>query len=92
MRILAGKGALYAAIALGALTSYLAWNFVNQAKPGQSAVETTPVIVTNMAIPVRTPITPEMIRVQQMPVDVVHPQAIHSADQVIGRCAGTARP
>jgi pilus assembly protein CpaB len=87
MRILAGKGAVYAAIALGAFTSYLAWNFVNQAKPGQSTVETTPVVVVNRAVPVRTLITPEMVRVQQMPVDVVHPQAVHSMDQVIGKVA-----
>ncbi len=91
MRILAGKGALYAAIALGALTSYLAWNFVNQAKPSaQAAVETTPIVVANAPIPVRTVISPELVRVQQMPVSVVHPQSIHSVDQVIGKVARIA--
>src|SRR4051794_14457060 len=90
MRIFAGKGAVYAAIALGAITSYMAWNFVNQAKPGQAAVETTPVVVANMEIPVRTVIGPEMVRVQQMPLDAVHPQAMHSIDQVIGKVARIA--
>jgi pilus assembly protein CpaB len=90
MRIFAGKGAVYAAIALGALTSYLAWNFVNQAKPGQAAVETTPVVVANVAIPVRTVITPQLVRMQQMPVDAVHPQAMRSMDQVLGKVARIA--
>src|SRR5207302_1150692 len=90
MRIFAGKGAIYAAIALGVVTSYIAWNFVNQARPNQAAVETAPVVVANMAIPVRTLISPEMVRVQQMPVDAVHPQAMHSIDQVIGKVARIA--
>jgi pilus assembly protein CpaB len=90
MRIFAGKGAVVAAIALGAFTSYLAWHYVDQANPGQAVVETTPVVVANASIGVRTIITPELLRVQQMPVDGVHPQAVHSSDLVIGKVARIA--
>src|SRR5438876_7553685 len=90
MRIFAGKGAVVAAIALGAFTSYLAWHYVDQASPNQAVVETTPVVVANAPIGVRTIITPELVRVQQMPVDGVHPQAVRSADLVIGKVARIA--
>jgi pilus assembly protein CpaB len=54
------------------------------------AVETTPVVVTNLPLSVRTIIGPEMVRVQRMPVDAVHPQAIRSIDQVVGKVARIA--
>jgi len=47
MRIFAGKGAVFAAIALGAFTSFLVWRYVDQATPGQAVIETTPVVVAN---------------------------------------------
>jgi pilus assembly protein CpaB len=90
MRILTGKGALFAAIALGALTAGLTWNLVNQAKPGQVVAETRPVVVANAPIGVRTVITPQLVRVQQMPLDAIHPQTISSTDQVIGKVARIA--
>jgi pilus assembly protein CpaB len=90
MRIFTGKGAVFTAIALGAFTSYLAWHYVDQARPTQAAVETSPVVVATIPIGVRTVITPDMVRVQQMPLDVVHPQAIHSPDQVVGKVARIA--
>jgi pilus assembly protein CpaB len=90
MRIFAGKGAVFAAIALGLLTSYLTWRYIDQAHTGQAAVETTPVVLAAMAIPVRTVITPDLLRVQQMPVDAAHPQSVHSADQIIGKVARVA--
>lgn len=87
MRIFAGKGAVAAALALGALTSYIAWRYVDQASQNGHAVETTPIIVAAMPIPARTVIAPEMLRLQQVPVDVVDPMAAHSAEDVVGKVA-----
>lgn len=86
MRILGGKGSIVLAIVLGAATSYMAWRYVDQANQSQT-VDTAPVVVANANIPARTVITPELIRVQQMPVDAVHAQAAHSMEQVLGKVA-----
>jgi pilus assembly protein CpaB len=86
MRILAGKGAVVAALALGGLTSYMAWRYVDQAGPN-SHVETTPIVVAAMPIPARTVVGPEMLRMQQVPVDLADPMAAHSAEDVVGKVA-----
>ena len=86
MRIFGGKGSIVLAIVLGAATSYMAWRYVDQANQSQT-VEMTPVIVANANIPARTVITPQLIRVQQVPVDAAHSQAAHSVDQVLGKVA-----
>jgi pilus assembly protein CpaB len=87
MRIFAGKGAVAVALALGALTSYIAWRYVDQAGQNGRTVETTPIIVAAMPIPARTVLAPEMLRLQQVPVDVVDPMAAHSAEDVVGKVA-----
>jgi pilus assembly protein CpaB len=86
MKLFGGKGPLIAAIALGALTSYVAWRYVDQAsqQSGQPA-DMTPVVVANVAIPARTVITPEMVRIQQLPSEAAHVQAAHSVSQVVGK-------
>ena len=76
MHIFGGKGSVVLAIALGAFTSYMAWHYVDQAnQQNAQAVETAPVVVANTAMAARTVITPDMVRIQQMPADSVHPQA-----------------
>jgi|SRR5579864_1933046 len=86
MKLLGGKGPLIAAIALGALTSYVAWRYVDQAtqQSGQAA-DMTPVVVANVGIPARTVITPDMVRLQQLPAEAVHAQAVQSVNQVVGK-------
>ena len=86
MRIFGGKGSIVLAVVLGAATSYMAWRYVDKANQSQT-VEMTPVVVANVNIPARTVITPQLIRVQQMPVDAAHSQAAHSADMVLGKVA-----
>lgn len=90
MNILGGRGAVFWAIALGALTSFLAWRYVDQAsqQAGQK-VEMTPVVVANAHIPARSVITPDLIRVQQVPAETAHVQAVHSVDEVVGKVART---
>jgi pilus assembly protein CpaB len=89
MKLFGGRGAVVAALVLGALTSYLAWRYVDQATQAGQKVETAPVVVANSAIPARTIITPDLVRVQQMPVDGVHPLATHSVAEVLGKVVRT---
>ena len=89
MKLFGGRGAVVAALALGALTSYLAWRYVDQATQAGQNVEMTPVVVANAAVPPRTILTPDLVRVQSMPVQAVHPQAAHSVDEVLGKVVRT---
>jgi pilus assembly protein CpaB len=89
MTLFGGKGALVAALALGALTSYLTWRYVDQASQANQQAEMVPVVVATQPIPTRTVLTPDMVRVQPMPVDAVHPQATHSVDEVVGKIVRT---
>jgi pilus assembly protein CpaB len=88
MRLLGGKGAVVAAIVLGALTSYMAWHYVDQANQTQP-VETAPVVVASGPIPARTVITPDMIRVQQLPIEAIHPLALRTPTDVLGKIVKT---
>lgn len=47
-------------------------------------VEQVPVLVAESTIPQHTRITAGMIAVQSLPEDAVHPEALHSADEVVG--------
>ncbi len=89
MRLLSGKGAILAAIALGMVTSYIAWSYVNQANSKQP-VDMAPVVVATQAIDPRAVITPDMVRVQQLPAEAVHPQALRATDEVVGKVARIA--
>jgi pilus assembly protein CpaB len=85
MKIFGGKGSVVLAIALGALTSYMAWRYVDQANQQGQQVEMAPVVVANTSIPARTIITPDMVRIQKMPAETIHPQAVQSMDLVLGK-------
>jgi pilus assembly protein CpaB len=87
MRIFAGKGAVVAALALGALTSFLAWRYVDQASQSGQNVEMVPVVVAAMPIPARTIVAPEMLRIQRMQVDSVDPASAQTAADVVGKVA-----
>jgi Flp pilus assembly protein CpaB len=89
MRLLAGKGAVVAAVLLGGLTSYLAWHYVDQASQARP-VEMASVVVAATPIPARTIVTPAMIRVQELPAEAVHPNAVRSANDVIGKVVKTS--
>jgi pilus assembly protein CpaB len=87
MRIFAGKGAVVLALALGGLTAWLAWRYVDQAQHNSKAVETTPIVVAAMPIQARTVLTPEMLRIQQVPVHVADAYAARQASDVVGKVA-----
>ena len=89
MKLFGGRGAVFAALALGALTSYLTWRYVDQTTQAGQKVEMAPVVVANASIPARTIITPDLVRVQALPVQAVHPQATHSLEEVVGKVVRT---
>jgi pilus assembly protein CpaB len=90
MKIFGGKGPVVAAIALGALTSYMAWRYVDQtSQQTAQPVDMAPVVVANVGIPARTVITPDLVRVQQLPAEAVHTQAAQSISQVVGKVVKT---
>ncbi len=89
MRLFVGKGAVFAALALGAVTSFIAWRYVDQATQAQP-VEMASVVVASVPIEPRTVITPDLVRVQMLPVAAVHPSAMHSPAEVIGKAARIA--
>jgi pilus assembly protein CpaB len=89
MKLFGGKGAVFAALALGALTSYLAWRYVDQASQTNQKVEMAPVVLANTSIPARTVVTPDLVRVQPMPVTAIHPQATHALEEVVGKVVRT---
>src|SRR5687767_13944326 len=86
MRIFSGRGAVFAAIALGALTSYIAWKYVDQAQ-AQQTVEMANVVVAAAPINPRAVIRPDMVRIQRLPVSAVHPTAARSTTEVVGKVA-----
>jgi len=87
MRFFSGRVAVVAALALGALTSFLTWQFVDQASQNKQTVAMSPVVVAVGLIGPRTMITPDMVRVQRLPSEAVHPAAAHSPTEVVGKVA-----
>lgn len=90
MKRLGGRGALLLALLLGSLTSFLTWQYVRQAGQATRPVETAPVVVAAVPIGARTVITPDMVRVQQLPVAGHHPYAARTPDAVVGKVARVA--
>lgn len=88
MKNLGGMKTLALAIVLGALTWFLTTRYVQQVS--QKPVETAPVVVATAPIAARTPITADMLRVQQMPVEAVHPEAARTPGDLVGKVARTA--
>jgi pilus assembly protein CpaB len=87
MKRLSGKGALILAVVLGSVTSFMAWQYTRQAGQAARPVETAPVVVAAVPIGARTVITPDMVRVQQLPVAGHHPNAARTPDAVVGKVA-----
>jgi pilus assembly protein CpaB len=64
----------------------MAWRYVDQAnRQSAQTVEMAEVVVARVAIPARTIVTPDLVRVQRMPTQAVHPQAVQSLDMVVGK-------
>src|SRR5438034_4049591 len=90
MSLVGGRGAVIAALALGALTSFIAWKYVDEATQTQPAVEMTPVVVASWPIGPRTIITPDMVRIQRLPAEAAHSAAAHSPGEIVGKITRVA--
>ncbi len=74
---------LILALAFGAIAALLSWRMVQQ--QAQAPVPTARVVVAAQDIPVRTQITPGMLKEEEMPVTAKHPEALSSIRQAEGQ-------
>src|SRR5712691_4059505 len=85
MKGIGGKGVLALSLVLGMATSYVVYQYVDQASQAAKPVETVAVLTAARDIPARTTITSEMLRVAQVPVDLKLPQAMTTPTQATGK-------
>ena len=74
---------LILALAFGAIAALLSWRMVQQ--QAQAPVPTARVVVAAQDIPVRTQITPGMLKEEELPVSAKHPEALSSIRQAEGQ-------
>jgi pilus assembly protein CpaB len=85
MKGIGGKGVLALSLVLGIATSYMVYQYVDQAGQAAKPIETVPVITAAKDIPARTAITGEMLRVTRVPVDLKLPQAMVTSTDAVGK-------
>ncbi|HEX6510900.1 MAG TPA: Flp pilus assembly protein CpaB [Chloroflexota bacterium] len=85
MKGISGKGVLALSLVLGVATSYMVYNYVDQASQAAKPVETVPVVTAAKDIPARTTITGDMLRVAQVPVDLKLAAAVVTPTDVTGK-------
>ncbi len=72
-------------LVLGVATSYMVYQYVDQAGQAAKPVETVAVLTAAQDIPARTTITGDMLRVARVPTDLKLPQAMANSDQALGK-------
>src|SRR5690242_10642093 len=85
MKGIGGKGVLALSLVLGIATSYMVYNYVDQAGQAAKPVEKVPVVTAAKDIPARTTITSDMLRVSEVPVDLKLPAAVIAPTDVTGK-------
>lgn len=85
MKSIGGKGVLALSLVLGIATSYMVYQYVDQAGQAAKPIQTVPVVTATQDIPARTTVTSDMLRVTQVPVGIKVPQAIASPTDVTGK-------
>lgn len=85
MKGIGGKGVLALSMVLGIATSYMVYNYVDQAGQAAKPVEKVPVVTAAKDIPARTTITSDMLRVSEVPVDLKLPAAVITPTDVTGK-------
>lgn len=81
---MSNKKILLLAVIFGLLTA-LALNFyLNQVKNSVTMKETRKIVVAAVVIPAKTIVTKEMVTLQDVPADFVHPSAMTDINQVVG--------
>lgn len=85
MKAIGGKGVLALSLVLGIATSYMVYQYVDQATQAAKPVETVPVLTAAKDIPARTTITGEMLRMTRVPVDIKLPDALVVSTDAVGK-------
>lgn len=85
MKGIGGKGVLALSLILGIGTSYMVYQYVDQASQAAKPVETVPVLTAAADIPARTAITGDMLRMARVPVDLKLPQAMVTSSDAVGK-------
>lgn len=85
MKGIGGKGVLALSLVLGVATSYMVYNYVDQAGQAAKPVEKVAVVTAAKDIPARTVITSEMLRTSEVPVDLKLPTAVIAPTEVTGK-------
>ncbi|HVA26137.1 MAG TPA: Flp pilus assembly protein CpaB [Chloroflexota bacterium] len=85
MKGIGGKGVLALSLVLGIATSYMVYQYVDQAGQAAKPVQTVPVLTAAADIPARTIVTGAMLRVARVPVDLKLPKAMVTSTDAVGK-------
>src|SRR5579859_3602463 len=85
MKAIGGKGVLLLSVVLGIATSYMVYQYVDQAGQAAKPVETVPVLTAAQDIPARTTISGDMLRVARVPVELKLPDALVVSNDAVGK-------
>ncbi len=85
MKAIGGKGVLALSVVLGIATSYMVYQYVDQAGQAAKPVVTVPVLTAAQDIAARTTITGDMLRVARVPVDLKLPDALVVSNDAVGK-------
>ncbi|MCX7781599.1 MAG: Flp pilus assembly protein CpaB [Negativicutes bacterium] len=83
MAKLSSKALLGVAVFLSLITSILVYNYLQNATQ-QTAKASLPVVVAKVDIPPKTAVTPDMIRVMNVPEEYLQPGAVREQQLVVG--------
>lgn len=82
------KRVIVIAVLLGLIATWLAYYYIQnieqQQPPEEVVVQLTDVVVAEISIPAHVQITAEMLSIQSLPVEAVHPDAARSIDELVG--------
>lgn len=82
---MSGKVAMVLAIGFGLAASLLVWVYLKNLSNASEPVPTIAVVIAASDIPPRTSLTKQMLRLQEVPVDLQHPKSFTSIDKLEGK-------
>jgi pilus assembly protein CpaB len=85
MKGIGGKGVLALSVVLGIATSYMVYQYVDQAGQAAKPVETVSVLTAAQDIPARTAITGDMLRMARVPAELKLPDAMAISGDAVGK-------
>ncbi|MDX9870870.1 MAG: Flp pilus assembly protein CpaB [Clostridia bacterium] len=75
---------------LGLVTAYLIYDFLNKTEQSAVNIQYGEVVVAAVDILEKTQINNDMIQVNKLPVEYIHPQAIRNKNEIAGRITTSA--